>query len=164
MLFLSSGIAEFHDIFGRQVAFDINHGSLAFTRIAEEDKAVVAIAQGCHHVIAAHHLAILHHLSDLFRRLAVGLQIVGYFRGMVLIYQALVYLEFVTFELRILHRNHLASLGMSEALEYAFTYSPSWALAEIEATTIRSSPMKKRFIKLHRFIFYTLLYILYFIV
>jgi hypothetical protein len=38
---------------------------------------------------------------------------------MVLIYQALVYLEPVTFELRILHRNHLASLGVSEALEYA---------------------------------------------
>lgn len=154
MLLLSSGIAELHDIFGRQVALYINHGSLAFTRITEEDEAVVAIAQGGHHVIAAHHLAILHHLSDLFRSLAVGLQIVGYFRGMVLIYQALVYLEPVTFELRILHRNHLASLGVSEALEYAFTYSPSWALAEIEATTIRSSPMKKRFIKLHRFIFY----------
>ncbi|CUQ63553.1 Uncharacterised protein [Segatella copri] len=74
-----------HDVFGRQIAFDINHGSLAFTRVTEEDEAVVAIA-------------------------------------------------------------------------------PSWALAEIEATTIRSSPMKKRFIKLHRFIFYTLLYILYFIV
>lgn len=58
MLFLSSGIAEFHDIFGRQVAFDINHGSLAFTRVTEEDEAVVAIAQGRHHVIAAHHLAI----------------------------------------------------------------------------------------------------------
>ena len=81
MLFLSSGIAEFHDIFGRQVAFDINHGSLAFTRIAEEDKAVVSIAQGGHHVIAAHHLAILHHhLSDFLCSLAVGLQIVGYFR------------------------------------------------------------------------------------
>ena len=86
MLFLSSGIAEFHDIFGRQVAFYINHGSLAFTRVTEEDEAVVAIAQGRHHVIAAHHLAIFHHLSDLFRSLAVGLQIVGYFRGMVLIY------------------------------------------------------------------------------
>ena len=47
MLFLSSGIAELHDVFGRQIAFDINHGSLAFTRIVEEDKAVVAIAQGC---------------------------------------------------------------------------------------------------------------------
>ena len=92
MLLLSSGIAEFHDIFGRQVAFYINHGSLAFTRVTEEDKAVVAIAQGCHHVIAAHHLAILHHLSDFLCSLAVGLQIVGYFRGMVLIYQALVYL------------------------------------------------------------------------
>ena len=78
-------------------------------RVTEEDEAVVAIAQGCHHVIAAHHLAIFHHLSDRFRSLAVGLQIVGYFRGMVLIYQALVYLEPVTFELRILHRNHLAS-------------------------------------------------------
>ena len=78
MLLLSSGIAELHDIFGRQVTFDINHGSLAFIRITEEDKAVVAIAQGCHHVIAAHHLAILHHLFDLFCSLAVGLQIVGY--------------------------------------------------------------------------------------
>ena len=92
MLLLSSGIAELHDVFGRQIAFDINHGSLAFTRVTEEDEAVVAIAQRCHHVIAAHHLAILHHLSDFFRSLAVGLQIVGYFRGMVLIYQALVYL------------------------------------------------------------------------
>ena len=111
MLLLSSGIAELHDIFGRQVAFYINHGSLTFTRVTEEDKAVVAIAQGCHHVIAAHHLSILHHFSDFLCSLAVGLQIVGYFRGMVLIYQALVYLEPVTFELRILHRNHLASLG-----------------------------------------------------
>ena len=48
------------------------------------------------------------------------IQIVGYFRGMVLIYQALVYLEPVTFELRILHRNHLASLGVPESLEYTF--------------------------------------------
>lgn len=69
MLLLSSGIAELHDIFGRQVAFYINHGSLAFTRVTEEDEAVVAIAQGCHHVIAAHHLAILHHLSDFFAAL-----------------------------------------------------------------------------------------------
>ena len=52
MLLLSSGIAELYDIFGRQVAFYINHGSLAFTRVTEEDEAVVAIAQGCHHVIA----------------------------------------------------------------------------------------------------------------
>ena len=124
MLFLSSGIAELHDVFGRQVAFDINHGSLAFIRITEEDKAVVSIAQGGHHVIAAHHLAILHHLSDFLCSLAVGLQIVGYFRGMVLIYQALVSLELVTFELRILHRNHLASLGVSEALEYTFYVQP----------------------------------------
>ena len=86
MLLLSSGIAELHDVFGRQVAFYINHGSLAFTRFAEEDKAVVAIAQGGHHVIAAHHLAILYHFSDFLCSLAVGLQIVGYFRGMVLIY------------------------------------------------------------------------------
>ena len=119
-MFLSSGIAEFHDIFGRQVAFYINHGSLAFTRVTEKDEAVVAIAQGCHHVIAAHHLAILHHLSDFLCSLAVSLQIMGYFRGMVLIYQALVYLELVTFELRILHRNHLASLGVPESLEYTF--------------------------------------------
>ena len=120
MLLLSSGIAELHDVFGRQIAFDINHGSLAFIRITEEDKAVVSIAQGGHHVIAAHHLAILHHLSDFLCSLAVGLQIVGYFRGMVLIYEALVYLELVTFELRILHRNHLASLGVPESLEYTF--------------------------------------------
>ena len=123
-MFLSSGIAEFHDIFGRQVAFDINHGSLALTRVTEEDEAVVTIAQGCHHVIAAHHLAILHHFSDFLCSLAVGLQIMGYFRGMVLIYQALVYLEPVTFELRILHRNHLASLGVPESLEYAFYVQP----------------------------------------
>ena len=84
MLFLSSGIAEFHDIFGRQVAFYINHGSLAFTRVTEEDEAVVAIAQGCHHVIAAHHLAIFHHLSDLFRSFAVGKRLLPLLKGAIM--------------------------------------------------------------------------------
>ena len=36
MLFLSSGIAELHDVFGRQVAFDINHSSLVSIRITNE--------------------------------------------------------------------------------------------------------------------------------
>ena len=80
---------------------------------------------------------------------------------MVLIYQALVYLEPVTFELRILHRNHLASLGVPESLEYTFYVQPLLGISRNRGYHDKKQSDEEAFYQVASFhILYLIIYII----